>query len=231
MKGHGQFCPVAVASDVFAHRWTPLILRELFAGSTRFNEIRRCLPLISRTTLSQRLRALECAGVVCIVAGKGQGQEYQLTEAGQEFRPLVAALGAWGQRWTIRVDADHLDAELLMWNVRRRLNPERLPATRTAVQFEFHGLPPNYRRARTFWLIIEDGVGDLCLKDPGTEVDLQVEADLGAFASVWLGDLQLAQALRQGSVRISGARQLARQFPSWLLLSHFAAVPRPGAAR
>ena len=231
MKDHGQFCPVAVASDVFAHRWTPLILRELFAGSTHFNEIRRCLPLISRTTLSQRLRALERAGVVHIVHGSSQAQEYQLTEAGKEFRPLIAALGTWGQRWTTRVDADHLDAELLMWNVRRRLDPERLPATRTVVQFEFCGLPPNYRRARLFWLIIEDGVGDLCLKDPGVEVDLQVSADLGAFAKVWLGDLHMAHALRQGGIRLSGPRRLVQQFPSWLLLSHFAAVPRPEPAR
>src|SRR5262245_50040181 len=64
MKGYGQFCPVAVAAEVFAERWTPLILRELLAGAHRFNDIRHGVPLISRSLLAQRLRELEDAGVV-----------------------------------------------------------------------------------------------------------------------------------------------------------------------
>ena len=231
MKGHGQFCPVAVAADVFAHRWTPLILRELFAGSTHFNEIRRCLPLISRTTLAQRLRALERAGVIRVVNAGSRAQEYQLTEAGAEFKPVIAGLGAWGQRWTTRVDPDHLDAEVLMWNIRRRLDPQRLPSTRTVVQFAFRALPPGYRRARVFWLIIDGGAGELCLQDPGVDVDLLVQADLGDFVKVWLGDLSMSDALRRRSIQLSGARRMVQQFPTWLLLSHFAKVPRPAPAR
>jgi len=87
---------VAVASEVFAHRWTPLILRELFAGSTRFNEIKRGLPLISKTTLAQRLRALEDAGVVDCVDSPGSAYaEYRLTPAGAEFQSVIHELGAW----------------------------------------------------------------------------------------------------------------------------------------
>ena len=90
MKGHGQFCPVAVACEVFAHRWTPLILRELLAGSTHFNEIKRGLPLISKTTLAQRLRALEQAGVVrCVSTADTRRQEYRLTAAGEEFKSVI----------------------------------------------------------------------------------------------------------------------------------------------
>ena len=63
-KGFGQFCPVAMACEVFAERWTPIILRELFAGSHRFNEIHRCIPLMSRALLARRLRELEAAGVI-----------------------------------------------------------------------------------------------------------------------------------------------------------------------
>lgn len=230
MKGHGQFCPVAVASEVFAHRWTPLILRELFAGSTHFNEIRRGLPLISKTTLALRLRALETAGVLTCVSTSALGyQEYRLTPAGQEFQGVVQGLGAWGQRWTVRFDPHNLDAEFLMWNVRRRLVIARLPEARTAVRFDFFGLPAKYRRGRVFWLIIEGAEIDLCLKDPGAEVDLYVSADLGSFARVWLGDLRLSEAIRAGSVRLTGRRDLIRGFPSWLLLSKFADVPRPAA--
>ena len=228
MKGHGQFCPVAVACEVFAHRWTPLILRELFAGSTHFNEIRRGIPLISKTLLAQRLRALEEAGVLtCTNPADRSYPEYRLTPAGTEFKPVIESLGAWGQRWTIRLDPQNLDAELLMWNVRRRLAIDHLPAQRTIVRFDFSGLPPRYRRARVFWLITERAEVDLCLKDPGAEVDLYVSADLGSFAKMWMGDVPFSEALRTGSIKLTGRRDLVREFPAWLLLSHFAGVPRP----
>jgi DNA-binding HxlR family transcriptional regulator len=224
--GHGQFCPVAVASDVFANRWTPLILREFFAGATRFNEIKRCLPLISRTTLAQRLRALEMARVIECV-DQGRDAHYKLTPAGEEFQPIIRALGFWGQRWAPRFDAANLDAGLLMWNVRRRLEPEKLPPGRTVVRFEFSGCPLQYRREKTFWLIIAEGAADLCFRDPGFEIDLHVEADIGAFARVWLGDLTFAEALRTRQLRLFGTRPLVRAFPTWLKRSPYAEVPRP----
>jgi DNA-binding HxlR family transcriptional regulator len=229
MKGHGQFCPVAVACEVFAHRWTPLILRELLAGSTHFNEIKRGLPLISRTTLTERLRALEDAGVVTCSARAERDTEYRLTAAGRELETVIRSLGEWGQRWTSRVDPQNLDAELLMWNVRRRLATDRLPAARTVVRFDFTGLPPHYRRHRTFWLILERPEVDLCVQDPGDEPGLYVQADLLTFAQVWLGDVVMAAAMRSGAINLTGERELKRAFPTWLLLSHFAGVVRPAA--
>src|SRR5690349_22728537 len=87
MKGYGQFCPIAMACETFAERWTPLILRELLAGSRRFNEIRQGVPLISRTLLGQRLRELEAAGVVqSQPLARGRGREYRPTPAAEEFR-------------------------------------------------------------------------------------------------------------------------------------------------
>jgi DNA-binding HxlR family transcriptional regulator len=229
--GFGQFCPVAVACEVFAERWTPIILRELFAGSHRFNEIHRCIPLISRALLTSRLRALEAAGVITATpSGKGRGREYHLTESGKEFRAAIDALGTWGQRWTIRVQPQNLDAGLLMWNLRRRIATDRLPARRVVVHFNFTGIPATYRGARKFWLMLERSAIDLCLSDPGFEVGIYVDADLGAMAKVWLGDLPFSAALRTKKIRLTGMPDLIRQFPSWLLLSHFAEVPRPQPA-
>ena len=226
--GFGQFCPVAMACEVFAERWTPIILRELFAGSHRFNEIHRCIPLMSRALLARRLRALEAAGIVTSrPAAKGRGGEYRLTQAGQEFRAALDALGTWGQRWTIRVQPKNLDAGLLMWNVRRRIATERLPAGRTLAHFDFTGVPSTYRGAKKFWLTLERSGVELCLTDPGYEVDLYVEADLATMAKVWLGDLSFGDAQRSKKIRLSGMPALVRQFPSWLMLSPFAAVPRP----
>ena len=124
MKGYGQFCPVAVASEVFAERWTPLILRELFAGSRRFNEIRSGMPLISRTLLAQRLRQLEDAGVIdSVPVSVGRGREYRLTAAGTELREVVERLGEWGQRHAAQQFVpDNLDPQLLMWAMHRRID-------------------------------------------------------------------------------------------------------------
>jgi DNA-binding HxlR family transcriptional regulator len=229
--GFGQFCPVAVACEVFAERWTPLILRELFAGSHHFNEIHRFIPRISRGLLARRLHQLESAGIITSSpGGKGQRGEYRLTESGQEFRAAIDALGIWGQRWTVRIQPRNLDAGFLMWNVRRRIALDRLPERRVVVCFHF-AVPPAHRGPRKFWLVLESGAVDLCVSDPGFDVDIDVEADLGAMAKVWLGDISFRDAVSAKKIALSGTPALTRQFPSWLLLSPFAAVPRPGQRR
>jgi DNA-binding HxlR family transcriptional regulator len=227
-NGFGQFCPVAVASEVFAERWTPMILRELLAGSQHFNEIHRGIPLISRSLLARRLRALEAANVIAREAlRKGQGHRYYLTDCGKELAPVIEHLGAWGQRWTQRVERHNLDADLLMWNVRRRINLDLLPKERVIVRFKFRGCPVTYRGHRTFWLLLENLNVDLCVEDPGFEIDLYVEADLAAMIRIWLGDETFPAALRSQAVQLVGKKVLVKEFPSWLMLSRFAGVPRP----
>jgi DNA-binding HxlR family transcriptional regulator len=235
MKGYGQFCPVAKAAEIFAERWTPLVLRELACGSHRFSHLHRGVPLMSRTLLAQRLAQLEDAGIVRSAARtKGRGREYFLTPAGEEFRPVIERLGEWGQRWARKqVSADDLDPGLLMWDIHRRVNTDRLPDRRVVVQFDFRAVPKTFRRPATYWLILEQRDVDVCLKDPGYEVDLIVNADLVALTKAWMGDVRLADAMRSGLVRVEGPTALVRAFPGWLALSGFADVERPrvGAAR
>jgi len=229
MKGYGQFCPIAMACETFAERWTPLILRELLAGARRFNEIRQGMPLISRTLLAQRLHELEEAGIVqSQPVARGRGREYRPTAAAEEFRGVLERLGEWGQRWaTTQFEPDNLDLTLLMWNVRRRIAFKQLPARRIVVRFDFRAFPPRCRPLRTSWLILERRGSDVCLKDPGFDVDLVVAAEAQAMARVWTGAVTFAQAVREGGLRVEGPRDLVRAFPGWLLLSHFAHVKRP----
>ena len=220
---YAQFCPVSVASEIFAERWTPLVLRELILGSTRFNDIHRGVPRMSRALLARRLRDLESAGVV----KRGGEGDYRLTPCGEEFQDIIVGLGRWGQRWTSRVERDKLDSVLLMWDLRRRIAQDRLPEQRVTVQFDYRGVPP--RQRRSFWLVLQRDDVDVCTKDPGFEVQVFVDADLAAFTRVWLGDLTFAQAQLTGSIRLSGERRWSRAFPSWLLLSSLAEVPRQGS--
>lgn len=212
---YGQFCPVALGAEMFAERWTPLILRELLNGGHRFNDLHRGLPRISRALLAQRLVSLERAGLL----ERRAGPEYHLTEAGLALRPVIDALGHWAYRFAATdLRAEHLDASLLMWFIRRRLRTENVPTQRTVVRFQFRprgGSP-------MFWLVMRPPEADVCTTDPGHDVDLYVDAELSAMAHVFLGRLSLQSALRDGRVELDGPARLRRAFPTWIGISPFA---------
>jgi DNA-binding HxlR family transcriptional regulator len=227
MQGYGQFCPVALGAEVFAERWTPLILRELLLGSHRFSELRRGLPRISRNLLTQRLASLEQAGLINRRRrSNGHGYDYHLTPAGEELRPVVTALGTWGCRWAAsELQPDNLDAGLLMWFLRRRVRVENLPELRVVTRFDFHAEGERsfwLEGQQSFWLILERPVVDLCLSDPGHEVDLTVNADVAELTRVYLGHISLMQAIREGSVEVLGGRALCSGFRDWIGVSPFA---------
>lgn len=231
MKGYGQFCPVAAACEVFAERWTPLILRQLLAGARRFTEIHRGIPVISRTLLAQRLRALEDAGVVVSKPlADRRGREYDLTPSGEEFRAIVDTLGAWGQRWSgTQFRRDNLDVSFLMFAIQHGIDVPRLAAGRIVVRFDFREVAPRCRKMRTWWMVLDKPDVEVCLKDPGFDVDLVVSADAATMARFWAGHLSYEQALRSGGLSVEGPRPLVRAFPTWLLRSPYAAVlARPG---
>lgn len=227
MDTYGQFCPVALAAEVLTRRWTPLVIRELLCGSTRFNDLRRGVPRMSPTLLSTRLDDLEKAGIVeRRVSGANDHPEYRLTRAGEELRPIVEAMGVWGRRWISGDLTDNeLDADLLMWDARRRVDVSKAPPGRTVVRFLF---PDQPEERRSYWLVVErDGDVDLCWQDPGYAVDLVVEADLATMTGIWVGDYRYEEVLKRREVELRGPAALRRSFPEWLGLSLFAGVARP----
>lgn len=221
---YGQFCPVALAAEVLCTRWTVLLLRELVAGSTRFNDLRRGVPLMSPALLVKRLRDLEKAGIVRRVASRTEPGilEYQLTPAGRDIKPVVEAIGIWGQRWfEADVSLQHLDPSLLMWDMHRNLDPSPLPPRRCVIRFLY---PELSAARRKWWLIIEPGAEvDLCSVDPGFDVDLYVTSDLRTMTAMWLGLTTVRKAISEGKLLLTGDRQLASHMQTWLGLSHFAA--------
>lgn len=219
--GYKQFCPVAMASEVLGTRWTLVLLREMIAGSTRFNDLRRGVPKMSPSLLSQRLKELIEAGLVekrPAPSDKGVF-EYHLTEAGREVRPIVEAMGFWGQKWVeSELSLRNLDPSLLMWDMRRNLDPEPLPDRRVVIEFLYHDVPVSKRR---WWLVVEPRGGvDLCWSDPGFEVDLYVTTDLRTMTAIWMG---LTTAEREAAkIEYDGDRGIARSMQDWLGLSPFA---------
>jgi len=217
---YGQFCPIARASEIFAERWTPLILREILAGRHHFSEILKGLHRISPSTLGERLRSLERAGV--LQAGPnptGRGATYHLTDAGARLAELVKELGVWGQQW-LELRRDHLDADFLMWKIFKHLAPEKLPPRRCVVRFEFHG------ESKRYWLVLRGQDSDLCYSDPCFGDDLVVRADLEAMTRVHLGEIEVHDACRAGLLEIEGPRDLVRGFAQWFPRSRFAPYAR-----
>lgn len=191
-------------------RWTPLILRELLVGSTRFNEIRRGVPTCSPNILSKRLKELEAAGVV---EHDPKSATYDLTEAGRDLLPVIQGLGEWGQRWArSEYDPDELDPEVLLWDVRRYLRPGGLGGDRVVVRFQFPTMPA---RKRYYWLVDDGREVDVCLTDPGMDVDVEISADLRALTRVWMGDERFEDAARQTLIDVQGLRRYTSQVPRW----------------
>lgn len=216
---YGQFCTVARGAEVLCERWTPLVVRELLCGSKRFNDLHRGVPRMSTSLLSQRLQRLEEFGVVRRQAA-GKVWEYTLTDAGEALRPIVMALGHWGAQWIgSRLRDDELDAGLLMWDIRRFVRLPEFPPRPVVISFRF-------RDARVhegaWWLVVEDGVADLCRDDPGRDLTLVVDASVRALTEVWAGDLAPEQALRSREIRVDGDRRDAADLWRWLGTSAFA---------
>ena len=221
MRGYGQFCPIAKASEVLGERWTHLVIREIGVGTETFNDIRKGVPLMSPSLLSTRLKSLESAGVIKRENNKGSVR-YKLSKAGEELMPIILQLGTWGHRW-VRSDLspEDLDPSLLIWDMHRGLNTEYFPEERTTIRVEFNDMKSS---KRFWWLVVRDGEVDVCLKDPGYDVDLNLSSDLRTLTAVWMGDTTIMKAMRDRSVEVTGSAALRKNIAAWMGCSYYADV-------
>lgn len=222
---YGQFCPVSMAAEIVCNRWTALVVRELLCGTTRFNDLRRGVPRMSPSLLSKRLKELEDAGVIAATpSGQPGAMNYRLTEAGEDLRGVIMSLGFWGQRWVeSSMSLKNLDPSLLMWDMRRGLEPSPLPPRRCTINFIYPELSAD---RRSWWLVVNGEKVDLCLTDPGYEIDLYVRSSLRTMTAVWMGISQLSTEVEAGNIQLTGDKTIARSIHQWLALSPFAKAQR-----
>ena len=222
MQGYGQFCPVAKATEVVGERWTPLIIRELLCDPQSFNNLRKGVPLMSPSLLSSRLKSLEAAGVVRRDK-TDRGVIYSLTGAGEELRPIIEQLGVWGQRWARSdMSREDLDPSLLMWDMHRNIDISYFGEGRKVLRFEFFDYPA---KMRLWWLVVAGGDVDICLKDPGHDVDLFVRSPLATMTHIWMGDMSIASARRRHGLELSGNTAIKRDMEKWIGRSTLAGIP------
>ncbi len=170
---------------------------------------------MSPALLSKRLKELEDAGVAERTQKADGVPTYHLTERGMDLQPIISSIGGWAQKWIDSdVAMDNLDVQLLMWNMRRNLNPNPMPKHKVVIQFIYPELPPTQRN---WWLIIEPGAEvDLCSLDPAHDVDLYVTADLKAMTKAWMGHSTFQQEIEAETIMLTGDRTLARSIDVWI---------------
>jgi DNA-binding HxlR family transcriptional regulator len=210
-----------MGADVVADRWTPLILRELILGSTRFNDIARGLPGISRSLLVQRLKHLERKGVLeRWPTPDGRGHEYRLTPAGKDLENVVFGLGEWSVHWLYSEMEPHdIDPITLTWWMHHRVDAAELPPGRVVVQLNY--VEP---QRITTWIVLDRGDASVCQQHPGCDSDVIVTGTVAAFADVFNGLQSWSRAAASGALRIDGPPRLVRALPRWFRGSPFAAL-------
>ncbi|MDP1794429.1 MAG: helix-turn-helix domain-containing protein [Acidimicrobiales bacterium] len=218
MPDYGRYCPVSLGSDVLADRWTPLIMRELILGSTRFNDIARCLPGISRSLLVQRLRHLERHGVLeTWPSPTGRGHEYRLTPAGRDLEPVIIAMGRWAVDWLFdELHPEEVEPVQLMWWMHRRVATDRLPPGRVVVEFD-HTAPEK----QLLWMVLDRGEASVCVQHPGFDSDVVVTTSTPALSEVFNGFARWHDAVANGAIKIDGPPSLVKALPKWFLWSPF----------
>ncbi|MGH2752208.1 MAG: winged helix-turn-helix transcriptional regulator [Actinomycetota bacterium] len=220
MRSYGQYCPIARGAEIFAERWTPLIIRNLHLGCGTFSEILAGAPGLSRTLLSQRLRQLERLGVVeSTPKPGGRGRHYQLARAGEDLFKVCESLGEWGARW-LEIAPENLDPFVALWSMCNALRRDRLPDRRVVIRLDFTG----WRRHERYWLLLEHGEVEICKGYSGLDEDLYITAEAEAFVKWHAGQLSWADATRDGRIELQGPTWLLRAFPTWNARSAFAHI-------
>ncbi len=222
--GYGQYCPLALATEILCRRWTILVISRLLDGLSQFNEIHQGLPRMSPSLLSQRLNELVAEGIVEKRPSPTSSKStYHLTDSGMALSSIIDGLAIWGQHWARDMQMDDLDPAFLAWSMHLRMDLESMPKERTVIEFSFTGVVKEWRQ---FWLVSEGGKIDMCLKHPGFETDLLVQSDLRLFVEIWRGIRSLEQQIDKGKVKLVGPSHLRRSFHKWLKLSMYAKYDR-----
>lgn len=218
-----QFCPIAKAMEVLGERWTLLLVRELLMGSTRFNAFQRGLCQISPSLLTKRLGSLEEAGLIVRRRIPGQrGYEYFPTEACKDLMPVIEQIGHWGMRWARnQLVEDDYDLELLMLYLQRSICPDKLIGNETVIRFNFEDI----KEHPTWWIVVKGADVDVCVHDPGKEVDVYFNVGLKTMCQLWMGELSYRKAVSEGLLQLVGHSDLTKNIERWLKPSIFAGIP------
>ena len=205
MRSYGQYCPLARTAEIFAERWTPIIIRNLLTGASTFGQLRDGAPGIPKALLADRLATLVRTGILQRrVNPSPRAVSYELTPAGRDLKPLCDAMGSWGMRW-LEVEPHHVDPTYVLWATARLVDTDKLPASQVTVRIDLRDLP-----RQQYWMLLHRPQAEICSRYPGTPEDLVVHTDADALARWHLRQRTYPDLLRQHRISIDGPPALAR---------------------
>lgn len=206
MTTYQQYCPIARGAEIFAERWTPPIIRNLYLGCRTFTEILDGAPGMSKTLLTERLRTMERNEIIeRHPRTRGRGFTYHLTPAGAELVDVCIALGNWGARW-LEIAPEHLGPHIVLWNMARLADRSNLPQPRLVIRFDLTDLA----RQNRYWLLLEPAHAEVCLLPPGHQEDLIVTTTSEWLAKWHMGWISLSAAQNRRVITVAGVPRLVR---------------------
>ncbi len=224
-QGYLQYCPIAITSEIMCSRWTTVILRAFFCGATKFSDIQKSAPHMSSATLASRLKQLEDAGVLDrSMTARSNVPEYQLTRSGEALFPILDQMGIWSQNWLRReiIADENLDPDVLFWELRQLTNfQKKHPSRRRVAKFLLSGVPTS---KQCYWIVFDPHDTEVCAKDPGYDIDLNVSAHIRTLVEIWLGHTTLSAAQESQKISLDGSTSETKAFSKWFMLSHFSKV-------
>ena len=225
----GSLCPAMASADILGDKWTLLLLREMFRGTTRFGGFQKVIPRISPSILSKRLKTLEAAEIIIRKsAPTNQTADYKLTRSGRELGPIVENMAIWGMRWRKRsIAAQDCDVGGFMWDFHRTLNTEGLPDGETVILVQIS----DRTDLDTWWVIANGDSVDLCPTDPSHDVDVYLTATLANLVALWLGDVGVREAVEAQTIFLDGPRHLTNAAQDWMAQSPLVGVKPASSGR
>ncbi len=213
----GSLCPAMSSADLLGDKWTLLLLREMFLGTTRFSRFQRAIPRMSPSILSKRLKMLETAEIIVRKSTpSGRAAEYKLTRSGRELGPIIESMAIWGLRWRSRnIVARDCDVGGFMWDFHRTLNSKFLPDGETVILVQI----TDREDLGSWWMIVNEGVVDLCPEDPGHDVDVYITAALCDLIALWMGDIGIQEAMEARAIFVDGPKYLVNTVQDWIARS------------
>jgi len=216
-KPYGMICPITRACELLEPRWTVAIIVALWAGASRFNDIRREIGSISPSLLSKRLKELEQLGLVERLDDPATGSvDYVRTKEAVALEPALTALSEWAQQ--------NVDAEIamrstavsnIMWKIRGHFATEALPKRRVVIRFHFDDEGLEYD---TYWALCNpEAPVEICSSIPDYDVDLYIETNSMALEAIMIGRSDFPREIGLSRLFISGDPVLERSIEQWFL--------------
>jgi DNA-binding HxlR family transcriptional regulator len=228
---YAHFCSIARATEILGHRWTLLILRELFHGPMRFRDLRDRLRDVSSSVLAERLRDLEARGVIAQreLPPPAAVAVYELTDDGRAFWPALAEIARWGVRFLLRDGlrhGDHTEPDWLRGAATIFARPGPTPPHR--VEFRVRGA------RREAVVRVAGGAGGTRLAAEGeAEPEARIVGTLPECLGVMAGFLDPADPPPGSTLRAEGDLAVARAVPALFEIDFGSpgSPPGPGAPR